>query len=269
MCAACTQVLRSNRDASRVVYSERLPDSGVAQEGVNNHNSDVVPRCVMNPAYEYALPTQVAHLMALRETETDEEGSADIKNLKMGSREDLYAKKGRVLAGSLVKGISPGEQASCPTVLDHMPAARDTGTVVQAPAQLSSWLSETALLPPPPAQLEEGSDCGRLACARGTVGMLDTTGCSAQDWAGLQQPRTEKQVLPGMADVRSEQGVAAATATGDHVMTCLQRQLDKFQEDDVFLERFQMFGRQHRRRGGAWPSNAGGGRTHHACATGS
>ena len=255
-CATCIQVAPTRSDTSRMAHSEGRSNPDIIQAGAHNCNIGAVPRpgSAMNPAYEYALPTQVARLMAVRETDTDEEGSPHKR--KRGSCEDYYDSKERVLAGSPGQGRAPGHQGSCPTALDHMLAPQDTRTDFQVSTQLCSRLTEAYFLPPPPALPPGDFDGVRPGCACDTMRMRNTTEIGPQDGEGMQwwrQSRLQRQVIQGLTEGMSEQGSAAAGATDEHAMMRLQRQLDGFRENDVFLERFQMFGRQHRRRGGACP----------------
>ena len=272
-CTTCMQVSPTQGNDNRVVNSDHLTDPGTGYACVH-HCNVAVPRCAMNPVYEYALPTQVARLMSRVSMKTDE-ASPDTKT--RGSRKDCGS-KGHVGAGTPVRGGLPNEQTSSQTALDHMPAAGHTSTAFQVSTGLRSSL-ETAfrpLAPPPqqgdfqglttdglspasPSPVKPKVDGVRFGCARDTVSTRDTTGSSAHDGGRLRRWRQSwpgKEVVHDTEDAMFEQVSTGSGKEGEQMLRRLQRQLDGFQVDDVFLERFQMFGRQHRRRGGACPPHA-------------
>ena len=268
----------------------------------------------MNTAYEYALPTQVARLMAGPSAKTENvilhgldaasqhrcqpgvyrgvyRGSTpwlqlpilaathplDIATIRSGARrinDQGRDRSVRVANSAPVHSSRPvgNTQESLGDVLSN-----DSGsTIVISPympdgcsrcvmtrcthdqsaigstreSMRSSHDDET---PPPPQPPQQGVYGIHMGGPRDSVSTGDSSGIheverrqKRQWWHRIWLP-TASQTAPVPSTVESVQ-------SAQQLMARLQRQLDAFREDDLFLRRFKLLGVKNRRRGGAWPA---------------
>ena len=308
----CVQVTHATDIPPVVSNHGSVSNATLSSEADHKCTNGSVPRCAMNPAYEYALPTHVAHLMAGPTVET--KLSADtLKETKGGPfhghggghrgiirrlqlsmhaatqpadlrspRQMPQTKDG---GGSSGSGGGMGSAITAPLAIarsnafqqESLEAQSDAGsTVIVAPYMASggtdmspvhtqdqtvggtetatTQLQDDVELPPPPLPPKREIFGIRLGRAHDTESTRDSTGSSAL--RGGRQQRWRRSWLPssvGPSTVESatEEVSATAVLTAQQLMDRLHRQLDGFESSDQFLGRFELLGRNERRRGGA------------------
>ena len=309
----CMQVTHATDIPPVVSDHGSLPRATLSSVASHLLTNGSVPRCAMNPAYEYALPTQVARLMAgptvetTFDADTPEEAKGGPLHAHGGSRggiirrlqlpihaatqpADLASLRpvssqtedsgGSGAAGGSVPGRNTAPLASArPDELrqESLEAQSEAdSTTAKAPDMLpggkgmspvhtqdqtvggtetaTTQLQDDVELPPPPLPPKREIFGIRLGRAHDTESTRDSTGSSAL--RGGRQQRWRRSWLPssvGPSTVESatEEVSATAVLTAQQLMDRLHRQLDGFESSDQFLGRFELLGRNERRRGGA------------------
>ena len=289
-----------------------LPGSTVNDTSSSLRHSSLIPRCAMNPAYEYALPTQVARLMAGPCVKTEHVGAngfdaaSPIHSQPGGCRgrvpwlqSPMLAATQPLNAASLRSGAMPiggscsssGRYGSISrTNLAPVYSSRHSGnpqeslgahsnavgsTIVMSPympngrsacmltrctheqsaigstiVSTRSWDDAETPPPPPPQQQDVfGINMGGL---RDTVGTRDSARIHGPVRAQNRQ-WWQRMWLPAAVQTPPDDSTVNSAQSAQQLLARLQRQLDGFRTDDLFLMRFEMLGAQTRRRGGALP----------------
>lgn len=263
-----------------------------------------IPRCAMNPAYEYALPTQVARLMAGPYVRTEHAGTHGLDAALPGhSQPGGYWGSIHCLKPPILAATQPLKSASLRSGALHCDDSHGRGgRDGSVPGTNSAPVYCTRREKNQQDSLgAQSNDCGstfvvspympprcsaRMMTHDETV--IDSTGASTRSWDDDETPPPplppQKEVfgihLGDPCDTHSARGspethvsqprqwwhqmwssppvrTPPADSTDDSVqsaqqlMARLQRQLDSFRVDDLFLGRFAMLGAQKRRCGGA------------------
>ena len=285
------------------------PGATVTDTARSLHDNSLIPRNAQNPAYEYALPTEVANLMAGPCVETEHVGTHGVNNtgslrgqagacwgrlpwqqlpmlaatqppdaasLRCGAR---HINDGRSSGGrdgplrgsnsapvhSSLPGRNHAELLSAhsthsagntiiisPYILTDSSArmmtrcSHDLSTIGSTGESMRSWYDDDETLPPspPPQQQEVSRDHTVSTC--GPSGIHEAL-------RGQQRQCWQRNWMPSSARTPPADCTVDSVQSARQLMARLQRQLDAFREDDLFLRRFEMLGAQNRRRGGAFP----------------
>eukprot|EP00892_Ulva_mutabilis_P004443 jgi/Ulvmu1/2370/UM130_0001.1 len=259
-----------------------------------------VPRSVMNPMYEYALPTRVARLMVGPTVHTGDAAApmavGDIPSLR--DRPDCHAADRMAHAGRAEAAAQGGsaalqrrqQQHSWQCSRQHGSAgcrscARITAAVPSEAAQQATDLIGSGAGTPYNVQPESAaapkathsptigvsndvwpSKVSRLSLSQDTLALPLPGAELLREMFGMRLGRARERdtgtdtrqrqswfaPLPRVSTVNltTEEATEVGQMTGDELIALLHRQLDAFGEDDLFLGRFVMLGRQQRRRGG-------------------
>ena len=317
-CSSSAPVQESSSSGIPLVLSDfsNRPGATVTDTRRSLHDSSRIPRSALNPAYEYALPTEVANLMAGPCVETEDVGAhgvIDTSSLRgqaggcwkslswlqlpmLAATESpkaaphrcgaIHPTSGRSSGGgdgtlrgsnsAPVYSYLPGRNVSVllgthsthsagntiiisPYILTDSSArmmtrcSHDLSTTGSTGASTRSWYDDDETLPPspPPPQQQEMSRV-HTGGSRDTVSTSNSSGIH-EALRGQQRQCWQRNWLPSSARTPPADCIVGSIQSARQLMARLQRRLDAFRENDLFLRRFEMLGSQNRRRGGAFP----------------
>ena len=247
---------------------------------------DTTPRTLMNPAYEYALPTQLARLMVTPIIPADDAAArrSAPQHIAACSSPRPPLPRGRSThappcgySGTIFLPLPP-TQTEWPVARRQPvpPSGRCTYSVgdtaladYKRAGRPGTTSGETERLPRQQAEAQAQVEAigvhesfGRDPQA-GTAGMCSSSGCTS-GVSGRVQGRGRRLCDRMLASPKSSEaegcGIAGDAMAGEtaaeRVTARLHRQLDAYaarSEGQLFLGRYTMLGRRHRRRGGASP----------------
>lgn len=246
--AALKRAASPRRRAHHGIRGRETELHSTGSDSIVSNGADVPPPSPLNPDYDYALPPHLALFAqppsSIVSTEDTKPGSTivfapyTVTSAQRASTSTPSSSSGNRDARSIMHGHSDIARSAGDGKGDGVGEtsrhSTNQGSFQHSPELRMRVHGEIELATQESRQLECGSS------------LVATSGEDVDDRRGTPS-KIRRDGLAQAADV-TQQTTDVNTAA---VARRLQRQLDSFAASDLFLGRFEMLGRRHRRRGGA------------------